>query len=34
MAKRVNGCFKKVFIKNKELKTKYNPNTNEIEKTN
>ena len=32
--KRVNGYFKKVFIKNKILETKYNPNTNDIEKIN
>ena len=32
--KKVNDCFRKVFIKNKKLETKYNPNTNEIEKTN
>lgn len=32
--KSVNNCFRKVFIKNKNLETKYNPDTNEIEKTN
>lgn len=32
--KSVNNCFRRVFIKNKILETKYNPNTNEIEKIN